>query len=558
MDTDFTAVPDWFAGASAGAGVAVGDLAGDGGRSVVVLVVDAPPGANAGRYRVGHGLTDDGALTGPWSPWRPVPDWGFWENQGAGIALADVTGTGSLDLVVFTVDAPDGPNGGFYRIGRDLGADGEVTGGWTGWTAIPDWTGWQNAGADIAVADVDGDGRPDLVVLSVDAPDGQNHGFYRSGPLGPDGVVTEWRDWAEVPAWWGWENQGAGLAVTDLDGDGRPELVVLVVDNPAGENVGYVSVGWRLEDGRSTDGWGPWERLPGWGFWENSDAALAVVSLGARGMPHLFTLAVDAPVGGSSGWYRVSDLMTDRDMGAEMGVWRLLERDSGVLAVHAALLHTGSVAFFAGSSNDPDNAAAGRFGTAVWHYPSSALSRPATPVDLFCCGHAFLADGRLLAAGGTERYDPFLGLRQAVVFDRTRVRPTRARRPARRGRGRRCRTWPAAAGTRRWWRSPTAGSSRSPGSTAPRSSTSTRRSTGTEPAGPRCRPRRTGRCTGTCSCSRTGGSSTRAASTGRTTASGRRCGTSRRTRRCRSTACRCRRPATRRRACCCRPCRTSG
>ena len=45
------------------------------------------------------------------------------------------------------------------------------------------------------------------------------------------------------------------------------------------------------------------------------------------------------------------------------------------------------------------------------------MSAPDTPVDLFCCGHACLPDGRLLAAGGTERYDPFIGLRQAVVFD---------------------------------------------------------------------------------------------------------------------------------------------
>ena len=35
----------------------------------------------------------------------------------------------------------------------------------------------------------------------------------------------------------------------------------------------------------------------------------------------------------------------------------------------------------------------------------------------FCCRHACLRDARLLAAGGTERYDPFVGLSQAVVVD---------------------------------------------------------------------------------------------------------------------------------------------
>src|SRR5262249_23907987 len=67
--------------------------------------------------------------------------------------------------------------------------------------------------------------------------------------------------------------------------------------------------------------------------------------------------------------------------------------------------------------NDQDRHSALQYATAVWHYPQPEYSRPATPVDLFCCGHAFLPDGRLLASGGTERYDPFFGLRQAVTFD---------------------------------------------------------------------------------------------------------------------------------------------
>jgi hypothetical protein len=52
------------------------------------------------------------------------------------------------------------------------------------------------------------------------------------------------------------------------------------------------------------------------------------------------------------------------------------------------------------------------------------MSAPATPVDLFCCGHAHLPDGRLIAAGGTERYDPFDGLTQAVVFDQAAGPPS--------------------------------------------------------------------------------------------------------------------------------------
>ena len=35
-----------------------------------------------------------------------IPDWFSFENQGAGIALADLTGAGARDLIVLMVDNP--------------------------------------------------------------------------------------------------------------------------------------------------------------------------------------------------------------------------------------------------------------------------------------------------------------------------------------------------------------------------------------------------------------------------------------------------------------------
>ena len=165
--------------------------------------------------------------------------------------------------------------------------------------------------------------------------------------------------------------------------------------------------------------------------------------------------------------------MTDLEMAPEMGVWRLLEDGSGTLAVHAALLHTGDLLFFAGSSNDPDRHNAHQFGTTVWRYPG-AEQQPARHARSTCSavGHAFLPDGRLLAAGGTQQYDPFFGLTQSIAFDpATR---TWVPQPAR---------WRAGAGTRRCSRWATGGCSRPRGSTGPASSTSSRRSTPTGRAG---------------------------------------------------------------------------
>src|SRR6266540_3247200 len=101
-----------------------------------------------------------------------VPDWFSWENQGADTAVADLTGSGRPDLVVFMVDNGPQANRGLYRMGRDLDQNGAVIGGWTPWIDVPDWFSWDNQGAGIDVADLSGSGRPDLVVLAVDSPPG--------------------------------------------------------------------------------------------------------------------------------------------------------------------------------------------------------------------------------------------------------------------------------------------------------------------------------------------------------------------------------------------------
>ena len=97
----------------------------------------------------------------------------------AGIAIADLDGNGRPELVVFQVDSPAGLNAGYYRVGWNLDADGQVTGGWSEWMRA-DWFSWENQGAEIAIADLDGNGRPELVVFQVDNPADANQACIRS------------------------------------------------------------------------------------------------------------------------------------------------------------------------------------------------------------------------------------------------------------------------------------------------------------------------------------------------------------------------------------------
>ncbi|MGH8897275.1 MAG: hypothetical protein ACRDZ4_09700 [Egibacteraceae bacterium] len=68
-----------------------------------------------------------------------VPDWFSWDNQGAGVAVAELDDDGRPELIVLMVDNPPEQNQAFYKIGKHLTVDGSVRGRWTSWLGVPEW-----------------------------------------------------------------------------------------------------------------------------------------------------------------------------------------------------------------------------------------------------------------------------------------------------------------------------------------------------------------------------------------------------------------------------------
>ena len=311
---------------------------------------------------------------------QAIPDWFSFENQGASVAAADLNGNGKLDLVVMTIDHPTpGPNRGIYRVGHDLDANGNVTGGWTPWLDMADWFSWENEGGGVALSDLNGNGQLDLIMFGVDNPPAQNQAFFRTA---------------------------FNVAANGL---------------PAGANAQDPTAGWSSLLG-----------VNNWFSWENQESGVAVVTL--RGVPHLLILAVDHLTTGNVGVYTTVRLIEDP---AIHGSWELESYNSQVLAIHAATLHTGKVLFFAGSGNntvrvaDPHfgDVASGLYTSVVWDpaaAPPGNFTHPPTihradgkPFDFFCGGDTFLADGRVLSAGGNQSYNNGnnLGQRDVAIFD---------------------------------------------------------------------------------------------------------------------------------------------
>jgi len=89
----------------------------------------------------------------------------------------------------------------------------------------------------------------------------------------------------------------------------------------------------------------------------------------------------------------------------QRGSTEVLPYDSQIEAVHMALLYTGKVIYYSGFRKPVRLETQ----TRLWNpnadeTNSQPISFPQTPTDLFCAGHAFLPDGRLLSSGGTMEY----------------------------------------------------------------------------------------------------------------------------------------------------------
>jgi hypothetical protein len=188
------------------AAVAVGDLNGDGHPDVVAanpgIAFGSQPGALA--VLLGNG---DGTLAPPQSysaGMRPVS-----------VALADLNGDGALDAVV--------GDGGDIQTGAG-GAVWVVPGNGDGTFATPaSYPTGQFPPIQVSTADVNGDGKADVIAAVADHQGGGVQIFLNNGDgtLQPPINLT-FTDSVVVPQ---------GFAIGDVNGDGYPDLVVSYSDN---------------------------------------------------------------------------------------------------------------------------------------------------------------------------------------------------------------------------------------------------------------------------------------------------------------------------------------
>ncbi|MBI2917723.1 MAG: hypothetical protein HYY01_06980 [Chloroflexi bacterium] len=144
------------------------------------MAIDDPSGANEFRFYVGLDLDP---ATGPASWTEKITfkpsDLGN-NHQGGGVALADINGNGKLDLLLMAIDDPSGRNEFRYYVGWDLDTAGPSK--WSDKVAFsPTDIGNNHNGGGVALADINGNGKLDLLLMAIDDPSGANEFRYYVG-----------------------------------------------------------------------------------------------------------------------------------------------------------------------------------------------------------------------------------------------------------------------------------------------------------------------------------------------------------------------------------------
>jgi len=156
------------------------------------------------------------------------------DNSGGGLAMGDLDGNGRPEMVLVAIDNPVGPNKVWFTVGRNLDRAGHAE-SWTSMLRTPFDLGDLSAGGGASLADVDGNGKPDLVLVNLDSPQGANPFWGQIGyDIDINGNVARWTTFVG-PAM-GDITSGGGTAIGDIDKNGILDLLLMTVDNPYGKD----------------------------------------------------------------------------------------------------------------------------------------------------------------------------------------------------------------------------------------------------------------------------------------------------------------------------------
>jgi hypothetical protein len=171
------------------------------------------------------------------------------EAQGASIAFVNLDSNPLPDMILMAYDNTSGTKTFRYKIGWNVNTSGVAS----SWSPVYQVAGFgsEAQGAGIAIANLDSNSRPEIILMTYEKYlPGNNLFKYKIGwNVSTSGVASGWELGyplsrlanlgAQLP-----EAQGADLVIYDINGDGKQDMVLMTYDNPVGLNYFRYMIRW--------------------------------------------------------------------------------------------------------------------------------------------------------------------------------------------------------------------------------------------------------------------------------------------------------------------------
>lgn len=164
-----------------------------------------------------------------------------------------------------------------------------------------------NQGAGVAIGDIDKNGRRDMILMGIDNPKGKNNFWYKVlYDIDENGYYSKESSILSISAE-GWENSGGDIALCDLNNNGILDMVLLCTDKPttAGRAYRWYYVAYDLKPDGHYNSLSSLNTLDELGFFYDG-AGIDICDINKNGTPDLLMMVYDAPEGENSFRYQIA------------------------------------------------------------------------------------------------------------------------------------------------------------------------------------------------------------------------------------------------------------
>lgn len=151
-----------------------------------------------------------------------------------------------------------------------------------------------NQGAGVAIGDIDKNGRPDMILMGIDNPKGKNNFWYKVlYDIDENGYYSKESSILSISAE-GWENSGGDIALCDLNNNGILDMVLLCTDKPttAGRAYRWYYVAYDLKPDGHYNSLSSLNTICELGFFYDG-AGIDICDINKNGTPDLLMMVYD-------------------------------------------------------------------------------------------------------------------------------------------------------------------------------------------------------------------------------------------------------------------------